>query len=150
MELMAIPKFERLFREAASLDVDKEDLRRLDDFFNHEIHDLLIRGVATAKANGRDVILPCDLPITKGLQENIHDFQALDQDLQLTPILDQLTKQPVLELDYSDDTKAMLPEIAGGLSVALAHSFKIMDPDAKNPLAAEHWDRAFKLFDQLL
>jgi hypothetical protein len=150
MELMAIPKFEKLFREAASLDVDKEDLRRLDDFFNHEIEDLLIRGVATAKANSRDVILPCDLPITKGLQENIHIFQALNQDLQLTPILDQLTKLPLLEMDYADDTRAMLPEIAGGLSVALAHSIKIIDPDAKNPLATEHWEKAFKLFDQIM
>jgi hypothetical protein len=150
MELMAIPKFERLFREAASLDVDKEDLRRLDDFFNHEIEDLLIRGVANAKANARDVILPVDLPITKGLQESIHAFKAFNQDLQLTPILDQLTKLPILELDYSDDTRAALPEIAGGLTVALARSFKIMDPDVKNPLATEHWDRAFKLFDHLM
>jgi hypothetical protein len=150
MELMAIPKFERLFREAAGLDVDKEDLRRLDDFFNHEIEDLLIRGVANAKANARDVIMPSDLPITKGLQENIHAFKAFNDDLDLTPVLDQLTRLPVLELEYSDDTRAMLPEIAGGLSVALARSFKIMDPDAKNPLATEHWDRAFKLFDQLM
>jgi hypothetical protein len=150
MELMAIPKFERLFRDAASLDVDKEDLRRLDDFFNHEIEDLLIRGVANAKANARDVILPVDLPITKGLQENIHDFQAFNQDIQLTPVLDQLTKLPILELEYSDDTRAMLPEVAGGLSVALARSFRIMDPDVKNPLATEHWDRALKMFDLLM
>jgi hypothetical protein len=148
-ELMAIPKFERLFRLAASLDVDKEDLRRHNDFINHKIYDLLLRGVANAKANGRDVIQPSDLPITKGLQESIHVFKAFNEDLELAPILDQLTKQPVLELDYSDDTKAMFPEIAGGLSVALARSFKIMDPDAKNPLS-EHWDRAFRIYDQIM
>jgi hypothetical protein len=150
MELTAISKFERLFREAASLDVDKEDLRRLNDFFNHKVEDLLIRGVANAKANARDVIWPADLPITKGLQENIHAFKKIDKDIQLTPVLDQLTKVPVLELDYGDETRAMLPQIAGGLSVALAHSFKIIDPDMKNPLATKHWERAFKLFDEIL
>jgi hypothetical protein len=150
MELMAIPKFERLFREAASLDVDKEDLRRLDDFFNHEVEDLLIRGVATAKANARDVIWPCDLPITKGVQENIHAFKVLDKDIQLTPILEQLTKVPVLELDYADDTRAMLPQISGGLIVALAHSFKIMDPDMKNPQGDADWEKAFRLFDEIM
>jgi hypothetical protein len=150
MELMAIPKFERLFREVAGLDVDKEDLRRLNDFFNHEVEDLLIRGVANAKTNARDVIWPSDLPITKGLQENIHTFKVIDKDIQLTPILVQLTRLPVMELDYSDDTRAMLPEVAGGLSVALAHSFKIIDPEMKNPLGAADWDRAFKLFDEIL
>jgi hypothetical protein len=149
MELMSIPKFERLFRQAASLDVDKDDLRRLNDFINHKIYDLLLRGVATAKTNGRDVILPCDLPVTKGLQESIHAFKAFNEDLELTPILDQLTKHPVLELDYSDDTRAMLPEIAGGLTVAVARSFKVMDPDVKNPLS-EHWERAFQTFDLLM
>jgi hypothetical protein len=146
---MSIPKFERFFRAAESLDVDKEDLRRYTEFINHEIYDLLLRGVATAKTNGRDVILPCDLPITKGLQESMHAFRNLNEDIDLQPILDQLTTWPVLELDYSDDTKALLPEIAGGLSVALARSFKVMDPDVKNPMP-EHWDRAFRMFDLLM
>ncbi len=52
MALIALPKFERLLRAAASLDVDNEDLRRLDDFI-HAIEALLIRGGANAKANVR-------------------------------------------------------------------------------------------------
>jgi hypothetical protein len=44
MALMSIPKFERLFREAASLDVDKEDLRRYEEFIAHKTHDLLLLG----------------------------------------------------------------------------------------------------------
>lgn len=149
MELMAIPKFERLFRSAASLDVDKEDLRRVDDFFNHEIEDLLIRAVATAKANARDVILPSDLPITKGLQENIHAYKAFEQDIELRPVLEQLTKLPPLELDFSDETREILPEVAGGLTVALARSFTIMNPDLKNPMS-DDWDRAYRMFDHLM
>ncbi len=40
-ELMAVDRFERLFREAAGLDVDKSDLRRLNDFVNQKTYDLL-------------------------------------------------------------------------------------------------------------
>ena len=69
MPVMAISKFERFFRLAASLDVDKSDIKRYADFVNQKIYDLLLMGAATAKANDRDVIQPWDLPMTKGLQE---------------------------------------------------------------------------------
>src|SRR6185312_15624380 len=36
------------------------------------LYDLLLIGQATAKANVRDVILPWDLPVTKGLRESVH------------------------------------------------------------------------------
>jgi hypothetical protein len=47
------------------------------------------------------------------------------------------------------ETEARFPEIAGGLSVALARSFKIIDPNVKNP-QSEQWERSFRLFDLLL
>src|ERR1700757_5532835 len=86
--VMGVSRFERFFRAAASLDVHKEDLKRYSDFVNHKVYDLLIRGEATAKANDRDLIEPIDLPITKGLQENIHLFKELDENIELKPILD--------------------------------------------------------------
>jgi hypothetical protein len=144
--VMSISKFEHFFRRAASLDVDKADLKRYSDFVNHKIYDLLVRGQAVAKMNARDVILPMDLPITKGLQESIPDYQDIDE---LTDILEHLTKLPLLDLEYSDDTRADLPRIAGGISVALARTFKIIEPTLKNP-QTEHWEKAFRVFDQLL
>jgi hypothetical protein len=50
MALMGIAKFERFFRLAAGLDVDKSDLRRYNDFVNGKIYDLLLRGQAAAKS----------------------------------------------------------------------------------------------------
>ena len=84
--VMGIARFERFFRAAAGLDVDKEDLKRYADFINRKIHDLLIRGEAVAKANGRDLIQPIDLPITKGMQENVHRFKEIDETIELRPI----------------------------------------------------------------
>jgi hypothetical protein len=149
MEVMAIAKFERFFRLAASLDVDKSDLKRYGDFVNDKIYDLLLRAQAAAKANGRDVIEPHDLPITKGLQERIHEFRRIDEQIELQPILDQLAARPPLDLAYSEETEARFPEIAGGISVALAHSFKVIDPDLKNP-QTKHWECVLRIFDLML
>lgn len=142
-------RFERLFRLAAGLDVDKADLRRHDEFVNRKVLDLLLRAQANAKANERDVMQPFDLPITKGLQERIHEFRRLDREIEIRPILDQLTIAPPLDMAYSDELEAMLPEVAGGLSVALAHSFKVIDPKLKNAQTL-HWERAFALFDLIV
>ena len=149
MSLMGIAKFERFFRLAASLDVDKADLKRYSDFVNGKIYDLLLRGQAAAKANDRVTIEPFDLPITKGLQERIHEFRRLDEQIELKPILDHLAALPPLDLAYSEETTARFSEIAGGISVALAHTFKIIDPELKNP-QTEHWQRAQHIFDLLL
>jgi hypothetical protein len=92
---------ERLFRLAAGVDVDKADLKRYSEFVNHKISDLLVRGGAVARSNGRDVIEPLDLPITKGLQECIQAFRDIDEGLELAPILDRLSARPPLELAYS-------------------------------------------------
>jgi hypothetical protein len=146
---MSVAKFERFFRITAGLDVDKQDLRRFSEFVNHKVYDLLIRGVAAAKANGRVIIEPFDLPITKGLQERIHEFENVDEEIELRPILDYLTARPPLDLACGDDTEARLPSVVGGLSVALARAFKIIDPDLKNP-STRHWDKCFRIFDLLM
>jgi hypothetical protein len=87
VSVMAVAKFERFFRRAASLDVDKSDLKRYSDFINRKIYDLLLRAQAAARANARSIIEPFDLPITKGLQESIQDFRKLDEEIELQPIL---------------------------------------------------------------
>ena len=146
---MSVPKIKRFFRAANGLDVDKDDVKRYSDFIHAKLYDLLVMADATAKANGRDIIQPWDLPITKGLQERIHQFLKLDEAIELQPILDRLAEAPQLDLAIDDDTVQRLPLVAGGLSVALACSFGIIDPTSKNP-GTEHWGRAFQLFDLLL
>ena len=109
LDVKRIAKLERLFRVAAELDVDKDDLQRYTDFVNQKIYDLLLRGEAAAKANGRDIIQPHDLPITKGLQERIHEFGRITEDIDLRPILERLAARPPLDMGVSDETDAELP-----------------------------------------
>jgi hypothetical protein len=143
------PRIACLFHEVAGLDIDSGDLRRHEEFVNRKIHDLLQRGCAIAKAHGRDLVLPHDVPITAGLQQCIDLFRALDEDVDVRPVLDQLAKLPLLELDFSEALTTSLPDLAGGLSIALARSFTIIDPDLQNPGPGD-WDRAFALFDLLV
>jgi hypothetical protein len=146
---MGIPQFERFFRAAAGLDVDKQDLKRYSDFVNRKLYDLLVRGEEVAQLNGKPAIRPLDLPITKGLQACIDAFAALDEEIELKPILEYLTLQPPLGRPLSEEAQGELPGIVGGLSVSLARTFKIVDPTLKNP-QSEHWERAFRVFDLLL
>jgi hypothetical protein len=147
--VMGVAQFERFFRTVASLDIDKDDIKRFDDFVNERIHALLVRAQANAKANIRDVIEPQDLPITKGLQERIIEFRKTNEEIALQPILERLTILPRLDMACSPETEAELPSIAGGVAVALAHVFKLMDTGLKNPWAIQ-WERASRLFDLLL
>jgi hypothetical protein len=149
MGLMAIPRYERFFRSVAEIDVDKDDLKRFSNFVFEQVYDMLIMAQATAKANLRDVIEPWDLPITKGLQECVHEFEKLDQDIELEPFLGDLAARPQLDEAIGEETQERIPAVAGGLAVALARSFKIIDPKVVNP-SSEHWERAFRLFELLM
>ncbi|GAA0916215.1 DUF1931 family protein [Virgisporangium aurantiacum] len=149
MPIFAVAKFERFFRAAAHLDVDKNDLKRYSDFMVRKLHDLLLLGQITAEANLRDVVAPHDLPITKGLQECIHAFRKMDEDIELAPILSRLAVYPPLDRVLSKETEERLPHVIGGLSLALARVIAIVDPDVRNPQTA-HWERAFKILDELI
>lgn len=149
MTVMGVSRFEKFFRAAASLDVDKSDLKRYSDFVDQKLYDLLLMGQAKAEANGRDTVEPWDLPITKGFQENIHRFRKLDQDIELKPILEQLAIHPPLDRAATEETEAKYPEIIGGLSVALADTFRIMYPEIKNP-QTKHWEGVLGIFTLLL
>ncbi|WP_433436247.1 DUF1931 family protein [Nonomuraea sp. CA-141351] len=149
MPMIAISRFEHFFRAAAGLDVDKSDLKRYSDFINRKLYDMLVVAEAAAKSNRRDIIEFWDLPITKGLQENMHDFRDLNEELDLAPILTELRALPPLDLSLSEETESRLSAVAGGLSMVLGKAFTIVYPTLKNP-ASEQWERLTRLFNLLL
>jgi len=146
---MGFTKFERFFRAAGGVTVDRDDVKRYLEFVNDAIYDLLLMGQATAKANARDVIEPWDLPITRGLQESVHGFGRIDEEIELRPVLDSLAARPPLAAALSEETQARLPLIFGGISVALARTFKLIDTEMKT-VGSQEWERAFTLFRLLI
>ena len=149
MPVMGFVKFERFFRAAGGVSVDRDDVKRYLDFVNDAIYDLLVRGQAAAQANVRDIIEPWDLPVTKGLQESTHTFQRIEEEIEIGPILESLAARPPLGDALSEATQAWLPQLFGGISVALARTFKLLDADRKAVHSAE-WERAFSLFRLLI
>jgi hypothetical protein len=67
----------------------------------------------------------------------------------LKRILEESVPEPLSDLAYSDEVEARLPLIAGGLSLAVARTFTIFDPQIKHAATTE-WERAFQIFDLLL
>ena len=147
--VVGVSHFERFFREAADLDVDKSDLKRYESFVRDKIADLLTIAEARAKADDRDVIEPRDLPITKGLQESIHRFRKMDGAAEVRPMLVEISTRPELDLGVGDEVDDRLPEVPGGLSLALGQSFHLIDTNVHNP-ATVQWERAIQVFDLLL
>jgi hypothetical protein len=146
---MGFTKFERLFRVAGRVDVDRDDVQRYLDFVNDALYDMLVMAQATAKANVRDVIDPWDLPVTKGLQESTHAFERMDEEIGIEPILGELAARPPLDVTLDEDTQARLPLIFGGITVALARTFRLIDAELK-AVHSEEWERTFNLFRLLI
>jgi hypothetical protein len=106
---------------------------------------MAIAGRDTARWNGRDVIAPQDLPITRGLQEQMRDFDKLDEAADIREWLGGTLRRPPEDVTFGEETEGVLTEVFGGLGVALARTFRIVDPEVRNP-STQHWDRAFDLF----
>lgn len=147
--MAGVPELRRFFRSAGGIDVDKADVRRFREFVDERVDDFAIAGRDTARWNGRDVIAPQDLPITKGLQEQIRAFGKFEDADQIRQLLRETVRRPPDDVTFEDETEDLLIEVIGGLGVALARSFRLIDEDLRNP-ATEHWDRAFQLFRLLV
>ena len=63
--------------------------------------------------------------------------------------LERLAARPPLDMGVSDEIDAELPCIFGGVSVGLARTFKILEPDLKYP-QTRHWEQAMGIFNLLL
>src|SRR6201994_2726227 len=139
MPVKGFTKFERFFRAAGGVSVDRDDIKRYLDFVNDALYDLLLIGQATAKANVRDIIEPWDLPVTKGLQESAHAFERLEEEIELGPLLESVPPRPPLDYVLSEATQERLPWLFGGISGAPARIFKLLDADVQAVPSAE-WE----------
>jgi hypothetical protein len=148
-DMAGIPDVQRFFRSVGSVDVDKADVERYRTFVDEKVDDIAIAGRDAARWNGRDVIAPQDLPITRGLQERMREFGKLDEADQIRELLRGTLRRPPDDVTFGEETEDVLTEVFGGISVALARSFRIVDPEVANP-STRHWERAFDLFRLLV
>jgi hypothetical protein len=133
--------------------VDKLDLRRLEAFLTLNLSELLIRGEDISIENRHPSIARHDLPITKGFGDTVYDFRELDQSKALRAAMEDAVATTVAEArlkqPLEEDARAFLPQVVGGLALALARTFKAADPDMRNPGPSE-WAMAFTIIDQTI
>lgn len=139
----------KFLRRSAGIDIDKSDMKRLNDLIGSKLNDLLVIGVRNASYNDRDIVMEPDLPLTKGFLERRQEFRRFDEALGLKPILEQLATYPPLERALSADVEAMLPELAGTLAMLAGRTMKVLDPAVRNP-DDMLWERVLILMDLLL
>jgi hypothetical protein len=143
--MAGIPEVKRFFREAGGVDVDTSDLDRYRTFVDEKVDDIAVAGRDSARWNNRDVIAPQDLPITKGLQERMREFGKMESADDMRQWMGQTLRRPPDDVTFGEETEAVLNDVFGGISIALANSFRILEPDLENP-TSHTWDRAFALF----
>jgi hypothetical protein len=144
-----ISEVSRFFRAAGDVDVDKDDVKRYREFVDEKVDDVAIAGRDSARWNGHDVIAPQDLPITLGLRDQMRAFSSLYEADDLRRLLRESLRRPPGDVTFGEETEDVLIEVFGGISLALARSFGVIDPQVRNPSTA-HWERAFDLFRLLL
>ena len=147
--VMGVKQLQRLFRQVSGLEIDKSDVKRLNDFIGNRLRTLLLQGQVAASINGRDIIDYQDIPITIGLQQAIREFIDKDEELSLVKILRQQTTLPPLRMAITDLLEKKLPELVGGITVGLAKVFRVVNEEIKNPGSRE-WDQVEEIYRILL
>ncbi|RTZ98163.1 MAG: hypothetical protein DSY90_05125 [Deltaproteobacteria bacterium] len=147
--VMGVKQLQRLFRQVSGLEIDKSDVKRLNDFIGNRLRTLLLQGQVAASINGRDIIDYQDIPITIGLQQAIREFIDRDEKLSLAKILRQQATLPPLRMDITDLLEKKLPELVGGITVGLAKVFRVVNKEIKNPGSRE-WDQVEEIYRILL
>src|SRR6202022_2068121 len=121
---LGIPRVQAVFRSIGSVKIDKNDVRRFRKFVDEQIDNIAIAGRDSAKWNGRDVIVPQDLPITAGVQERMREFDKLEEAAEIRELLRQQLRRPPATVTFAEDTEQLLPELFGGLAVPPARPFR--------------------------
>jgi hypothetical protein len=135
--MAGISELQRFLRSAGGLDVDKADVRRFWEFVDARVDGVAVAGVTPPG------------PIT-GLQEQTRAFGMLEsarRDPALAPRYG--ARRPPDDVTFGEETEDLPIEIFGGLGVAPARVFHVLDEHLENP-ASEVRDRAFELFRQLV
>ena len=120
MAVVGVHKIEKLFKEVASLKLDKSKVKEISDIVDDKLYDLLVVAQENTKYNNRDVIWFSDVPLTKAFKESMLKFEELEEELELEQILKHLSGLPTLRYDLEVELEQKLPLIAGTLLYILA------------------------------
>jgi len=149
MAVIGVHKIEKLFKEVASLRLDKSKVKEISDIVDDKLYDLLVVAQENTKYNGRDVIWFSDVPLTKAFKESMKKFEELEEELELKQILEHLATMPPLRYDLEVELEQKLPLIAGTLLYILALIAKEFSPKDKS-LSSEDLKRVTDILNLMI
>ncbi|MCF6202030.1 MAG: DUF1931 family protein [Hydrogenimonas sp.] len=146
MKIEGAYKIEQIFKKAASLRLPKNKIVEIEEAEDKKGYQLLKGGEENAGYNGRDVIWLSDIPLTNALKESMKQFSALEEELELKPLLNRLASHPPLKYELEIALEGRLPEITGTLIYVLAKIVKEFSP--KDSIVSEdELKRALRVLD---
>ena len=146
--VVGFKKIETVFKKAASLELDKSKADRIIDIVEKKFHDLLLVAVEKTSFNGRDIIMPADMPLTKGFEESIKEFKKLEEEVDLQDVLLYLEQIPPLKYPISKELEELLPEYIGALMLIVARVLKQLGAHRKP--SVEDIEKVEKILDLTL
>ncbi len=126
------PWLEQFLRRAGGFHFSEEQAERIVALVEDKLRDLFAVAEDTALANGRMIVMPHDLPLTKGLRATMREHEALSREIELTPALRFLAESG-LTPRYDEQVKQSVPSLVGALLVLTGKIIAIVDPDNLKP-----------------
>ncbi len=116
-----------------------------------KLADLFEVAYEKAKAEGREMIMLRDFPLTKGFLASIELFRkAIErQNINVAPIKKFVLKGLPVDVPLQDELVDELPIITGTLFVLIGRVIKALHPDAKN-VKDEYIDEVRRFLDYTL
>ena len=90
------------------------------------------------------------MPVTKGLQESIHDFGEVDEEIELQPLLDDLGRPPAPGPGPRRRDRGPAPGHRGWPERGAGPHLQDHRARADKPLEPALGERVFRIFDLLL
>ncbi len=149
MKVEGAYKIEQIFKKGANLQLAKNKVAEVEEKVEQKLYDLLVVANANAGFNNRDIIWYSDMPLTKAMKESMQRFAALEEALELQPILDRLAIHPPLGRDMEAELEKKLPEIVGTLIYSMANIAKEFSTDDKT-VSEEELHKAFRVMDMTI
>ncbi len=133
MPVVGAVKLEKIFRKAASLDIDHSKAKNITDIAEQKLYDLLLIAERNANLNGREVIWEADVPLTKGFLESMQLFKKIEEEIEAQDVLNFLATMPPLKYPLEVELEKKLPEIVGTILFILAKLIKEVSPETRKP-----------------
>lgn len=125
------PWLHRLLERATGLELDEEQIARVEDIAERKLVDLFDVAEDAAIANGRGRVIRQDLPLTKGLQILLLEVEDIAREFELEPLLVFLADAGI-RTRFDPELRPEIPRVMAALLILIGRLIVIVEsPDGR-------------------